>query len=67
MRRYQAKRRSPKACDYDYAPEFISTTTVIEPEPSSVCTGLLDKHGNDIYAVDQMGPIGFIELSERDD
>lgn len=65
MRRYKTKRPDPKACADGYETEFISTTTVIEAEPTSVRTGLLDRSGNDIYAVDEMGPIGFIALSER--
>ena len=67
MRQYKTKRPSPKACDYGYETEFISTTTVIEAEPTSIRTGLLDRSGNDIYAVDEMGPIGFVKLAERGD
>lgn len=65
MKRYVAQRQAPRSCDY-YEPEFISTTTVLEYEAEPIPTGILDKHGNDICSVEQMDPIGFISLQERE-
>lgn len=66
MRRFITQNKPSKACDDWYAPEFITTTTVIEPDSDPVPTGLLDKHGNDICSVEIMDPIGFVTLQERD-
>jgi hypothetical protein len=38
---------------------------VIERERAVKKTGLLDASGNDIFSVDETGPIGFVPRSER--
>lgn len=37
--------------------------TVHEEERQPIRTGLLDHHGNDIYAMDEADPIGFVRFS----
>lgn len=38
---------------------------VIEQEPRCRDTGLLDASGTPLFAIEEMGPIGFIRLKER--
>lgn len=58
MRRYICKPR--RACDDDYEWEpSITATMVVEPDHDPQPTGILDMHGNELWAVDEMGPMGF--------
>lgn len=42
------------------SPRTASTSTqVLDPEPQTVKTGLLDAQGRPIYRVEAMDPIGF--------
>ena len=36
--------------------------TVHEPDPSPQPTGILDKHGNELFSISELGPIGFIRF-----
>lgn len=58
VRRYVAK--PCRACDddYDWEPS-ITASVVVEPDPDPQPTGLYDMHGNPLWAVDEMGPMGF--------
>lgn len=39
--------------------------TVYEAEPSPRATGLFDASGTELYAVDEVDPVGFVRLKER--
>lgn len=65
MIRYIAR---PRAAFYDedqahtfYRPE---TLVVFEPDDNSRKTGIVDVRGNPIYAVSEIGPIGFMPKPE---
>lgn len=60
-RRYVAIR--PRADDgYWYEADACDSlaTTVYEPDPEPRPTGLYDKHGNELHAIDEMDQIGFV-------
>ncbi len=38
---------------------------VFEKDREVKKTGLLDASGNDIFSIDEMGPIGFVQLRDR--
>ena len=46
---------------YEPDAEDYLARTVYEPEPECIDTGLLDKSGNPIMAIDEMAPIGFVQ------
>ena len=61
MRKYVTMRKT-RLADADGEPdaENYLARTVYEPEPQIIETGLLDSQGQPIYAIEAMGPIGFV-------
>lgn len=61
MRKYVTLRRT-KAADVDGEPdaENYLARTVYEQEPQVIDTGILDLHGNPVFAIEAMQPIGFV-------
>lgn len=45
-------------------PQGSATMEVFEQDRSPRQTGLLDKHGHEIFAVDDRQPVGFLRLDE---
>lgn len=67
MRRYTIRAYSDSDRRWlDYGSEPIVSMAVIEREPSSVDTGLLDAHGHRLFASEEMEPIGFLPRKERE-
>jgi len=60
MRRYITLPHKPKAAiiDEELDGENYLSRTVFEPDDSPMDTGLLDSHGNPLYAVYSRQPIG---------
>lgn len=63
MREYVAR---PRGDWSGIAYEGPAPFTVIEPEPLHRDTGLVDRHGRRLYAVDRIGPIGFTRITTGD-
>lgn len=63
MRRYLTC--PAKAEWYDARATDFVARQVHDRDPSPRRTGLLDAHGNPLFLVDQMDPIGFQRLKER--
>lgn len=38
---------------------------IVEQERQVKKTGLVDAHGNEIFSIDETGPVGFVKLKER--
>lgn len=63
MRRYIIKPRARYSEDLrEECPDIGMAHTVFEPDPSPRPTGLFDVSGNELYAVDEMEPIGFVRF-----
>lgn len=66
MRRYVTMRRPRLAAmDNDPDAEDYLSRTVYEPDDAPQPTGLLDAQGNELYAINEMDPIGFIRFRDR--
>lgn len=62
MRRYVVRR-----AEYDPAgwSPLLPHLVVYEPDDAPRSIGLFDHHGNELMAVDEREPIGFVRLRER--
>jgi hypothetical protein len=62
MRQYITLPHKPRLAHYEDGPdgEDYLSRTVFEPDDSPMDTGLLDSHGNPLYAVYSRQPIGFV-------
>lgn len=55
------KRYTTRSSDFPWwSPPFLPHLTVFEPEPEPRPTGLVDHHGNEIVAIEERDPIGFV-------
>lgn len=67
MRKYVtiAKTRMASMEDDPDGEDYLGRT-VYEREPIPEPTGLLDKHGNELYAIEDARPIGYVWVREED-
>ena len=63
-RRYIVKPRMASLDDGLDAENYLART-VFEPDPAPVRTGLLDARGNELFAVVEIGPIGFVRFDRN--
>lgn len=61
-RRYTIR---PAASDYWDDVPMLPTLTVYEPDDRPRPTVLVDHHGNDLVAIEEREPIGFVRFRER--
>lgn len=62
MRKYIRTPKKLGSDDFDYwGPPLLENITVFEHEQRPVFTGLLDKQGYELVAVEKKRPIGFIK------
>lgn len=52
--------KPPRLYNYQDEPVHLAATTVFEPEPQLVETGILDASGQPIMVYEALAPIGFI-------
>ncbi len=64
MRRYCTKPRANRD-DWDANGTDFLARTVYELDPKPIPTGLLDARGNELYAVEEMAPIGFVKFRQH--
>lgn len=62
MRRYTVR---PRSHDWWDDEPMLPHLTVYEPDDRPRPTGLLDHHGNELMAVDEREPIGFMRFRDR--
>lgn len=68
MRVYRIRRQLPRHRSGEYWDDELlnlPNLTVFEPAPEPEKTGLFDSQGNELVAVDERDPIGFLRLKER--
>jgi hypothetical protein len=64
-KRYVTASNRPRLYSYDDEPVHLTGTTVFEPEPQMVDTGILDASGQPIMFYETLAPIGFIHHGEE--
>ena len=64
-KRYVTASKTPRLYSYNDEQVILAGTTVHEPEPQMVDTGILDASGQPIMFYETLAPIGFIHHGEE--